>query len=235
MDLKETGRVDPNEFWYYVYKGKFIVEQTLRIRNKISVLFDVGAGSGFFASKFKELDPKVKAFCIDPFYSQSDLGSRNGMEFVLTSPKDQADTLLFIDVLEHVEDDALLLKEYLDKSTEDALFVISVPAFQSLWSNHDIYLEHFRRYRIQDLRNLLLKVGLVEIHSTYIFGSLFPVIWMIRQVKKRGNNRKVDSDLKESSKIMNWILLAVLKCERYLFVNKMFGTSALIIAKKPGV
>jgi hypothetical protein len=227
MDLKETGRVDPNEFWYYVYKGKFIVEQTLRIRNKISVLFDVGAGSGFFASKFKELDPKVKAFCIDPFYSQSDLGSKNGMEFVLTSPADQADTLLFIDVLEHVEDDALLLKEYLNKSTEDALFVISVPAFQSLWSNHDIYLEHFRRYRIQDLRNLLLKVGLVEIHSTYIFGSLFPVIWMIR--------RKVDSDLKESSKIMNWILLAVLKCERYLFVNKMFGTSALIIAKKPGV
>jgi hypothetical protein len=58
---------------------------------------------------------------------------------------------------------------------------------------------------------------------------------MIRQVKKRGNSRKVDSDLKESSKIMNWILLAVLKCERYLFVNKMFGTSALIIAKKPGV
>jgi hypothetical protein len=157
------------------------------------------------------------------------------MEFVLTSPADQADTLLFIDVLEHVEDDALLLKEYLNKSTEDALFVISVPAFQSLWSNHDIYLEHFRRYRIQDLRNLLLKVGLVEIHSTYIFGSLFPVIWMIRQVKKRGNSRKVDSDLKESSKIMNWILLAVLKCERYLFVNKMFGTSALIIAKKPGV
>jgi SAM-dependent methyltransferase len=235
MDLKETGRVDPNEFWYYVYKGKFIVEQTLRIRNKISVLFDVGAGSGFLASKFKELDHKVKAFCIDPFYSQSDLGSKNGMEFVLTSPADQADTLLFIDVLEHVEDDALLLKEYLNKSTEDALFVISVPAFQSLWSNHDIYLEHFRRYRIQDLRNLLLKVGLVEIHSTYIFGSLFPVIWMIRQVKKRGNSRKVDSDLKESSKIMNWILLAVLKCERYLFVNKMFGTSALIIAKKPGV
>jgi len=177
----------------------------------------------------------VKAFCIDPFYSQSDLGSKNGMEFVLTSPADQADTLLFIDVLEHVEDDALLLKEYLSKSTEDALFVISVPAFQSLWSNHDIYLEHFRRYRIQDLRNLLLKVGLVEIHSTYIFGSLFPVIWMIRQVKKRGNSRKVDSDLKESSKIMNWILLAVLKCERYLFVNKIFGTSALIIAKKPGV
>ena len=235
MDLKETGRVDPNEFWYYVYKGKFIVEQTLRIRNKISVLFDVGAGSGFFASKFKELDPKVKAFCIDPFYSQFELGSKNGMDFVLTAPKDQADTLLFIDVLEHVEDDALLLKEYLNKSTEDALFVISVPTFQSLWSNHDIYLEHFRRYRIQDLRNLLLKVGLVEIHSTYIFGSLFPVIWMIRQVKKRGNSRKVDSDLKESSKIMNWILLAVLKCERYLFVNKMFGTSALIIAKKPGV
>jgi len=232
MDLKETGRVDPNKFWYYVHKGNFIVEQTLQIRKGISVLFDVGAGSGYFASKFKELDPKIEAFCIDPFYSQTDLGLKHGMNFVLKSPQEQADTLLFIDVLEHVEDDEKLLKDYLDKSTEDALFIISVPAFQSLWSNHDVYLEHFRRYRIQDLRNLLRKVGLKEVHSTYIFGSLFPVIWFIRQVRKRASKQEVDSDLKENSRITNMILLAVLKCEKFLLVNKFFGTSALIIAKK---
>lgn len=62
MDLKETGRVDPNRFWYYVYKGNFIVEQTLRIKKDINILFDVGAGSGYFASKFKDLNPKVQAF-----------------------------------------------------------------------------------------------------------------------------------------------------------------------------
>lgn len=232
MDLKETNRVDPNKFWYYVYKGRFINEQILRIRKEINVLFDVGAGSGYFASKFKELDPKIEVFCIDPFYSKSDLGIKNGMNFVLKSPQVKADTLLFIDVLEHVEDDAKLLKEYLDKSTEDALFIISVPAFQSLWSNHDIYLEHFRRYRIQDLRNLLKKVSLKEVHSSYIFGSLFPIIWFIRQISKRVSNREVDSDLKQSSRILNMILLAILKCEKFLFVNKFFGTSALIIAKK---
>jgi SAM-dependent methyltransferase len=232
MDLKETGRVDPNKFWYYVYKGNFIVEQTLRFKKDINTLFDVGAGSGYFASKFKDLNPKIEAFCIDPFYSHSDLGKKNGMNFVLKSPQDQADTLLFIDVLEHVEDDAMLLKEYLDKSAEGALFIISVPAFQSLWSNHDIYLEHFRRYRIQDLRKLLNKVGLEEVHSSYIFGSLFPVIWFIRQFRKRVSNQVVDSDLKQSSRIVNMILLAILKCEKFLLVNKFFGTSALIIAKK---
>ena len=73
-------------------------------------VLDVGAGSGYFASKFKDLNPKIEAFCIDPFYSQSDLGKKNGMNFVLKSPQDQADTLLFIDVLEHVEDDARRLR-----------------------------------------------------------------------------------------------------------------------------
>ena len=41
MDLKETGRVDPNKFWYYVYKSKFIVDETLKIRKIIDVLFVV--------------------------------------------------------------------------------------------------------------------------------------------------------------------------------------------------
>jgi hypothetical protein len=232
MDLKETGRVDPNKFWYYVYKSKFIVDETLRVRKRIDVLFDVGAGSGFFASKFKDLDPQIEAFCIDPFYEKTDLGIKNGMNFVLTPPNKCADTLLFIDVLEHVEDDTLLLREYLNKSTNDALFVISVPAFNSLWSNHDIYLEHFRRYRIQDLRILIEKVGLTEIHSSYIFGSLFPLIWIIRQLKKRISHGIVDSDLKNSPRIINMLLIRLLRFEKHLLVNRFFGTSALIIAKK---
>src|SRR3546814_17446878 len=52
-----------------------------------------------------------------------------------------ADLLLLMDVLEHVEDAAGLLRTYLDKAPPQAQAVITVPAFQFLWSHHDVFLD----------------------------------------------------------------------------------------------
>ena len=144
-------------------------------------------------------------------------------------PIDKADVLLFIDVLEHVEDDSALLKSYISSSSADALFVISVPAFKSLWSNHDVFLEHFRRYRKKDLRNLIKRAGLVEVESSYIFGSIFPLVWLIRKLKR---SKTIQSDLKQSSNFVNFLILNFLKIEKVLPVNRLFGTSVFISAKK---
>ena len=52
MDLKEIGKVDPDNFWYYLYKGQFIFDKAIKSLSKSEILFDVGAGSGYFASIF---------------------------------------------------------------------------------------------------------------------------------------------------------------------------------------
>jgi hypothetical protein len=147
---------------------------------------------------------------------------------VTAPPSEKADVLLFIDVLEHVEDDLALLKSYISSSSADALFVISVPAFKSLWSNHDVFLEHFRRYRKKDLRNLIKQAGLVEVESSYIFGSIFPLVWLIRKLKR---SKTIQSDLKQSSKFVNFLILNYLKIEKVVPVNRLFGTSVFISAK----
>ena len=229
MDLKEIGKVDPDNFWYYLYKGQFIFDKAIKSFNKSEILFDVGAGSGYFASIFVKNKKTIKAYCIDPFYSKDQLGNKNGLNFVTAPPIDKADVLLFIDVLEHVEDDSALLKSYISSSSADALFVISVPAFKSLWSNHDVFLEHFRRYRKKDLRNLIKRAGLVEVESSYIFGSIFPLVWLIRKLKR---SKTIQSDLKQSSNLMNFLILNFLKIEKVLPVNRLFGTSVFISAKK---
>ena len=229
MDLKEIGKVDPDNFWYYLYKGQFIFDKAIKSFNKSEILFDVGAGSGYFASIFVKNKKTIKAYCIDPFYSKDQLGNKNGLNFVTAPPIDKADVLLFIDVLEHVEDDSALLKSYISSSSADALFVISVPAFKSLWSNHDVFLEHFRRYRKKDLRNLIKRAGLVEVESSYIFGSIFPLVWLIRKLKR---SKTIQSDLKQSSNLVNFLILNFLKIEKVLPVNRLFGTSVFISAKK---
>ena len=229
MDLKEIGKVDPDNFWYYLHKGHFIFDKAIKSFNKSEILFDVGAGSGYFASIFVKNKKTGKAYCIDPFYPQDQLGNKNGLNFVISPPSEKADVLLFIDVLEHVEDDLALLKSYISSSSADALFVISVPAFKSLWSNHDVFLEHFRRYRKKDLRNLIKQAGLVEVESSYIFGSIFPLVWLIRKLKR---SKTIQSDLKQSSNFVNFLILNYLKIEKVLPVNRLFGTSVFISAKK---
>ena len=230
MDLKELGNVDPNNFWYYVYKGKFISKKMSKYLNNPKIIFDVGAGSGFFASIYVSQSNETKAYCIDPYYSDEQIGEKGNLIFVKEVPPVQPDTLLFIDVLEHVADDLALLREYVEKSQKGSVFAISVPAFQSLWTNHDVFLEHYRRYRKIEVQKLVKNAGLIELESTYIFGSIFPLVWAVRKLKRKNN---VSSDLKPSSKLVDFLVLNFLNIEKFIPVNKFFGTSVFVIAKKP--
>jgi hypothetical protein len=192
MDLKELGNVDPKNFWYYVYKGNFIFKKMSKYLNNPKIIFDVGAGSGFFASIFVSRSNPTKAYCIDPYYSDEQIGEKDNLIFVKDLPPVQPDTLLFVDVLEHVE--------------------------------------HYRRYRKSEVQKLVKSAGLTELESTYIFGSIFPLVWVIRKLKRKNN---VSSDLKPSSKWVNFLVLNFLNIEKFVPVNKFFGTSVFVIAKKP--
>ena len=66
----------------------------------------------------------------------------------------RADLLLYMDVLEHVDDDLGLLTAYLDQLERGGRVLITVPAFDFLWSNHDIFLEHKRRYTLKQVEAL---------------------------------------------------------------------------------
>ncbi len=52
-----------------------------------------------------------------------------------------------LDVIEHVEDDVGFVRDVVDGSLAPGGWVlVSVPAYQSLFSSHDRALKHFRRY-----------------------------------------------------------------------------------------
>jgi hypothetical protein len=76
---------------------------------------------------------------------------------------------------------------------------------------------------------LIKQAGLVEVESSYIFGSIFPLVWLIRKFKR---SKTIQSDLKQSSKFVNFLILNYLKIEKVLPVNRLFGTSVFILAKK---
>lgn len=228
MDLKELNRVNPESHWYYQAKLVGILKLIKQSGMKPMSLVDVGSGSGFFGRSIQNELAIPKLFCIDTNYIEE--WSEPGIYFKKSSSGCNADLYLFIDVLEHVVEDRALLKEYYDKAPSKSIFIITVPAFMSLWSGHDVYLEHVKRYRVEELQFLILQLEATTLNKGYFFSSIFPIAWIVRKLKL---SDKKDSNMRETSRPINAILKFVTKLEHKWTRNQLFGLSAYISFKKP--
>lgn len=231
MDLKEAEGINPKTHWYYQSKSEAVLKAISRHAADPRFIVDIGAGSGFFTQQILETYPDSTGVCIDVNYDASTLKSDPRIEFTNQDLPRLGDTYLFMDVLEHVEDDLKLLTEYLAPAPAGAIIVITVPAFNSLWSNHDEYLGHFRRYERKEVERLAIKTGLQVLESRYIFSTIFPLVWIYRKLISK---KKQGSHMKNTSRITNTLLRTLLKLENRFNGNLRFGLSVLVIAKKPG-
>ena len=94
---------------------------------------------------------------------------------------------LCMDVLEHLENEKIVLDQIIKEPLEKnpAFYFFSVPAFQSVFSNHDVLLGHYRRYTVSQLKELCLRHGLTVIDSGYFFFSLLIGRWFEKKLLKK--------------------------------------------------
>jgi hypothetical protein len=111
-----------------------------------------------------------------------------------------------------------------------------VPAFSFLWSSHDVYLEHYRRYTVPMLEEAVRKAKLDVVRSCYYFGGVFPLVVVVRMAgnlfgKKNGAPQ---SDMRRHSELANAVLSGVCRAELALFpFNRIAGLSVFCLARKP--
>ena len=134
-----------------------------------------------------------------------------------------------MDVLEHIHDDHSALIEWKKTLKPNGLLLISVPAFQHLWSNHDKILGHFKRYNKKDLNDLAKSVGLQTVKIHYVFSYMYPVVLFLR--KCLPDNFQRNSGLKKSNKLINKILYLLGYLEYKFGGSNYFGTSVVGIFK----
>jgi SAM-dependent methyltransferase len=87
---------------------------------------------------------------------------------------DSFDVIAALDVLEHLEDDAAAVRALRDRLSERGMLIVTVPAFQWLWSEHDVLSQHVRRYTRQRFAMLLRHAGLNVLYCGYFNSLLFP-------------------------------------------------------------
>jgi len=238
MDLKEEQVLGElaEKHWYYRSKSSALLKLVAPLQPR--KILDVGAGSGLFSKYLLSHTSAASAWCIDPFYQEEMDVSHVGkpIRFRRHCGTTDADLVLMMDVLEHVEDDLALLEEYVEKAPSGTRFLITVPAFQFLWSHHDEFLGHKRRYALSDVIDLMARAGLAVEQRAYYFGVIFPLVVAVRVANRLfgwgGNSPR--SDLKQHGPLINSFLSLICRAELPFFrFNRIAGLSVFCRACKP--
>lgn len=201
-------------------------------------ILEIGSGIGNISTKLRNLDPELLVLTdIDPAYLAK-LVPRFASDPVvrveqLTLPlpdaaarfgNDQFDTVLALNVVEHIEDDYGTVRSMADAVAPGGHVLILVPALAGIYGEIDKALGHFRRYDKPRLRHLLESAGL-EVEELTWFNRVGVLGWWF-QGRVLGN-----AEIPESGARVFDRLVPLLRYEWLLPLP--FGQSVIGIGRKP--
>lgn len=228
MDLIEDG-IEGVDHWYYSRKylliESFIEEKSSQIRNVV----DLGAGKGLFLSALKNRFPNLIYTAVDTGYDDRWLLHHSKQEINFTKSCVPGDLTIMTDVLEHVLYDQKFLSDAVNLNREGSYFLITVPAFMFLWSGHDIYLNHYRRYTRSQLISLINSSGLEIEKSFYLYWTVLPFVYIARRTFLR--NQK--SSQMKKREFLDYLFSLLMSFERKVNLGFFPGVSIFAIARKP--
>ncbi|MBC8104297.1 MAG: class I SAM-dependent methyltransferase [Cytophagales bacterium] len=207
-------------------------------------VLDVGCGTGGTMERLRALggepagldvEPLALTFCRKRGHRHLLLGSATSLPFT-----DGAfDAVVALDVLEHIPDDVAAAREIARILRPGGRLFVSVPAYQALWSGHDVALMHQRRYVARQVRQVLAGEAGLEIERlTYVISALLPAAWLVRMLQKTLRPHappRADVALPHYP-LANRLLRGMLALEGKLALRSglPFGLTVFAVARKPG-
>jgi len=237
MDLKEEHLLGDTvkTHWYYRAKLAALMRATRDV--DAATILDVGAGSGYFSRALLEQTTAREATCVDLGYpaDRDETVGGKPLRFRSSIGANDASLVLMMDVIEHVADDSALVQDYVDKVAAGTTFVVTVPAFMWLWSGHDIFLEHYRRYTLKQLEAVLEASGLKVEQGHYFYGAVLPLVAGVRFAKRMrsGPDTAPESDMRRYGPATNRLLFEASRAETWVMgLNRLGGTTVFARAVK---
>lgn len=200
MDLRERTSSGTRHPWESA-RLEHVIE-LLRAHASIrpgSTLLDAGSGDSFVAASIGRAFPGLDVVCWDAHYSDDDLAEPlPGTRRVRTLPEGSYDVVLALDVIEHVEDDVAFLRALRGHVGTHSTLLVTVPAYQHLFSAHDVYLGHYRRYSHKQLAAAVGSGGWAPVVSGGFFSSLLAPRAVSVWLERRRDAKSGSPDVPES-------------------------------------
>jgi SAM-dependent methyltransferase len=217
----QTHRAEDRHWWY---RGRRrVLERViadLRLPARARIL-DAGCGSGRNMVELArhgtvtgmELSNTSVALARERAAGEVIEGSVLEMDFA----PDSFDLAVSLDVIEHLDDDLAALRELRRVVAPGGSLLVTVPAYQWLWSRHDEINQHHRRYTRRTLQRVAEEAGWKQARTTYFNSLLLPAAILLR-VLERLNTKTTESslDLWVPPAPMNWLLERPLALEATL-------------------
>ena len=166
--------------------------------------------------KFKATENNIEVINIDLVDKEFDTKYKN---YIGTF-----DTVFALNVVEHIEDDNLSLKNIYKLLKKEGHVVILVPAYQALYNGIDKGLEHYRRYTQKMTNKVIVNANFKIIHEQY-FNAMGILGWYIS-----GKLQKNDTIPEGQMGLYNK-LVPIFKIIDKMVFNK-FGLSNIAVGKK---
>jgi SAM-dependent methyltransferase len=147
------------------------------------------------------------------------------------------DVVTCLDVVEHTPDDRATLAELRRVTRPGGLLIVTVPAYQSLWSWHDEVNLHYRRYDSASLRTAAAAGGWSVVGDTHFNGLLLLPAAAVR-VAQRHRRAHAHSDLDLTPRALNRVLELPLRLESRLLASGgrlPAGLSLLAVLRRPAL
>lgn len=223
--------------WWWRAREEFIVSSLRESIPKGSqrAVLDIGCGNGLFFDRLAEFgdvegieaDASIVTddgrhrdrIHVGPFTSDYETEKRYGL-------------ILMLDILEHLPNPSETLRRALDLLEDDGVILITVPAFNLLWTEHDDLNHHLVRYTKRLFSPVAAEAGLRVERKRYFFHWMFPAKLAVRL--KEMFFRSADKLPGIPSLPINRTLYGVSRIEERFF-RKLpipFGSSLLIVGRK---
>ena len=166
QDFETLAGLESQHFWFRA-RNKLICTALQRYFPQINNFLEIGCGTGFVLANIKKRFPMLSAYGSDihvtslPYAQKRLLSDTNlfqmdakNMPFVK-----QFDVIGAFDVLEHIEEDTIVLQQIHAALNDHGGVILTVPQHPWLWSKTDLDACHARRYKVNELQQKLKLAG----------------------------------------------------------------------------
>lgn len=232
---------------YWWYRGLRVLVKALLARyappaGARPMILDAGCGTG---ANLKLLEAHGAAYGVDlsdqaiEFCRARDISSDRLMQASVTDLPFRAawfDLVVSFDVICNIVDDVGALAEIGRVLKPDGIFIVQLPAYQWLWSRHDVAVGHQWRYTSRSIREKMARTGFTVERLLHANTGFFPFVAARRILDRSAltDGHAIRSEVQPLPRVVNGLLSALYTNEMRIAsrVDFPYGLSIIAVARK---
>jgi SAM-dependent methyltransferase len=203
-------------------------------------VLEVGAGLGSVSRRIAQRHPSASVTALEPAANvfdrlRTDTAETPGVrahrmtsaEWLAAGSSAGHDTVLYVNVLEHIRDDADELRTAFELVRPGGVVGLFVPALPRLYGSLDHKSGHYRRYRRQGLEQIVTAAGfqIERIHHLDVLG--IAPYWLMYRLFDR---QRLD---RASSGLYDRVLVPIARATEQLVGHPPVGKNLVVVARRP--